>query len=55
MRGDLKSGKDLLLTSIGALADEDFYENIKKFVRKRRTMIHLPSGAIGGLDVLESG
>ncbi|MDR7235409.1 aspartate dehydrogenase [Neobacillus drentensis] len=50
----LASGKDLVLTSIGALADEDFYKNIEEICRESGAMIHLPSGAIGGLDVLKA-
>jgi aspartate dehydrogenase len=50
----LKSGKDLVLSSVGALADVNFYQNLEGICRKSSTKIHLPSGAIGGLDVLKA-
>lgn len=50
----LESGKDLVLSSVGALANLDFYQNIEKICREKGTKIYLPSGAIGGLDVLKA-
>jgi aspartate dehydrogenase len=50
----LKSGKDLVLSSVGALADVNFYQNLEGICRESSTKIHLPSGAIGGLDVLKA-
>ncbi|MGE7768118.1 aspartate dehydrogenase [Peribacillus sp. NPDC096540] len=50
----LKSGKNLLLSSIGVMADADYEDNIIRLCRKNNVNIFLPSGAIGGLDVLKS-
>ncbi|MFD4819224.1 aspartate dehydrogenase [Peribacillus butanolivorans] len=50
----IKSGKNLLLSSIGVMADAAYEDNIKRLCRKNNVNIFLPSGAIGGLDVLKS-
>lgn len=50
----LASGKDLVLSSVGALCDMDFIEHLKEICKSNGTKIHLPSGAIGGLDVLKA-
>ncbi|OIK14997.1 aspartate dehydrogenase [Bacillus sp. MUM 116] len=50
----LESGKDLVLSSVGALADLDFYQKLEKICLEKGTKIYLPSGAIGGLDVLKA-
>lgn len=50
----LESGKDLVLSSVGALADRPFYHKIEGVCLKNGTRVHLPSGAIGGLDVLKA-
>jgi len=52
--GILASGKDLVVSSVGALADVDFYKKIEEICRESGAKIHLPSGAIGGLDVLKA-
>lgn len=50
----LSSKKSMMLMSVGALADEKFFDKIKKVAEKKRVKIYLPSGAIGGLDALKS-
>lgn len=50
----LESGKDLLLSSIGVMADAAFEESAREICEKQNVSISLPSGAIGGLDVLKS-
>ncbi len=50
----LESGKDLLLSSIGVMADAAFEESAREICEKQNVSIFLPSGAIGGLDVLKS-
>jgi aspartate dehydrogenase len=50
----VKSGKDIVLSSVGALADVNFYQSLEGICRENSTKIHLPSGAIGGLDVLKA-
>lgn len=50
----LEAGKDLVLSSVGALADFHFYQTLEGICHSKGTRIILPSGAIGGLDVLKS-
>lgn len=50
----LNSKKSLMVMSVGAFADENFFNEIKKIAEKNRVKIYLPSGAIGGLDALKS-
>ena len=50
----LCKGINVVLLSIGALADEDYYEHIKKICIKHNVKIHLASGAIYGLQVLRT-
>lgn len=47
--------KDLLLISVGALANTTLLEALQLITKREQTKIYLPSGAIGGLDVLRSG
>ncbi len=48
----LKNGSSIVTLSIGALADEVFYEEVQSTAREYKTRVHLVSGAIGGFDVL---
>lgn len=48
----LDAGCDLLITSIGALADDSFLKRIREKAEKAGCKILLPSGAIGGIDAL---
>ncbi|MGG0846535.1 aspartate dehydrogenase [Peribacillus simplex] len=50
----LKSGRNLLLSSIGVMANAAFEEQSNQICKKNKVNIFLPSGAIGGLDVLKS-
>lgn len=50
----LANNKDLILSSIGAFKDIEFLEQMKAVARKHKQHIYLPSGAIGGLDILQS-
>lgn len=50
----LKNGCSLIPLSIGALADENFRQKVEELARKHWVKVHLPSGAIGGLDVLHT-
>jgi aspartate dehydrogenase len=50
----LEGGKDLLLSSIGVMANAAFEENAREICLKNNVGVYLPSGAIGGLDVLKS-
>jgi aspartate dehydrogenase len=44
--------RDLIALSIGALVDEAFYAGLKARAEAHGRHVHLPSGAIGGLDAL---
>src|SRR5699024_8968368 len=46
--------KDAVVISIGALAKLDFLEETKKIAAEHGTNIHLPAGAIGGLDLVQN-
>lgn len=48
----LRSGVELVLLSIGALADPSFRAEAERAALEGNTHIHLASGAIGGFDVL---
>lgn len=46
--------KDVIIVSIGALADQQFLQNLYNRIKKFNKQVHLPSGAIGGLDLLQN-
>ena len=46
--------KDLLLISIGALVDSVFYKELQSIAKLKGTKVYLPSGAIGGLDIVKA-
>ncbi|THE13428.1 aspartate dehydrogenase [Bacillus timonensis] len=46
--------KDVVLISIGALADEALLTELSTLVKEYKNVVHLPSGAIGGLDLLQN-
>ncbi|MEH7249438.1 aspartate dehydrogenase [Neobacillus niacini] len=50
----LSSGKDIVLSSVGALSDLDYTQSLEEICRRHGTKIYLPSGAIGGLDILKA-
>ncbi len=50
----LSAGCSIVTLSIGALADDDFYEEVKGVAAKSGTRIYLASGATGGFDVLRT-
>lgn len=50
----LSKRKDLVVISVGALVDPKLYERLSEMCRQLGTRILLPSGAIGGLDVIHS-
>lgn len=51
----LSAGKDLVILSVGALADRPFRDRITALAREKGRRIHIPSGAILGLDNLKVG
>lgn len=46
--------KDAVLISVGALADETLLSEIMDLSSEYQHNIHLPSGAVGGLDLLQN-
>jgi aspartate dehydrogenase len=50
----LAGGADLLVISVGALADPDFEERLERAARRSGRRVHLASGAIAGLDAISA-
>jgi aspartate dehydrogenase len=48
----LRSGSDLVVISVGSLADEDLRQQLERAAEDGGSRIILPSGAIGGIDAL---
>ena len=51
----LENGKNILILSVGALSDSYFRKTLIEKARKSGRKIHIPSGAIMGLDNLKVG
>ena len=50
----LRKGVNLVIISIGAFADLDFYAQVQQAAKESGAKVHLASGAIGGFDVLQT-
>ena len=50
----LSSGADLIPLSCGAFADQQLLEQVKACAAEHGTRVHIPSGAIGGFDVMQT-
>lgn len=50
----LKKGKDMIVMSIGAFMDKEFYNEVLKIAKENNAKIHLPSGAVVGLDGIKA-
>lgn len=50
----LSSNCNFAVLSIGAFADEEFYNKVKETAIQNNTKVHIASGAIGGFDVLRT-
>ena len=48
----LQSGTDLMVISIGALADAELHDRLKDAAKQSGRQILLPAGAIGAVDAL---
>lgn len=48
----VENGINLIPLSVGAFADGDFYKKIKEKALENNSRVHIPSGAVGGFDVL---
>lgn len=50
----LSAGVSLVVLSIGAFADADFYAQVSKAAADHGAKVHIASGAVGGFDVLRT-
>ncbi|EGO63875.1 aspartate dehydrogenase domain-containing protein [Acetonema longum] len=50
----LNAGSNLVVLSIGAFADREFYERIKNTAARNKRRVYIASGAVGGFDVLRT-
>lgn len=50
----LRAGCDLMVLSVGAFADEAFYRSLRETAQAQGRKVHVPSGAIGGFDLMRS-
>jgi aspartate dehydrogenase len=50
----LEAGKDMMVMSVGALADRDFLAELLQAAAKRGCRIYVPTGAIAGIDAIRS-
>lgn len=50
----LRNGTSVITLSIGALADETFYQEVTETAKANGTRIYIASGATGGFDVLRT-
>ena len=50
----LGHGIDMIVMSVGALMDFDFYHELESLAKDNDAKIHLPSGAIVGLDGIKA-
>ena len=50
----LEHGKDMIIMSIGAFMDMEFYTEVLKIAKENDAKIHLPSGAVVGLDGIKA-
>lgn len=50
----LNSGCDFILVSIGSLADDELYSNLRNTAEKNGKHLYIPNGAIGGFDLMRT-
>lgn len=50
----LRSGRNLIALSVGAIADGDFLQELTVLAERHNCRVFLPSGAIGALDALSA-
>ena len=49
----LRSGANFIPASVGALADPEFFNTLKTAAKESGSKLFIPSGAIGGLDLMQ--
>jgi len=54
MKMVLENDRDLMISSIGVFKDDEVLHEVKKASHKHSKYVYLPSGAIGGLDLLQA-
>ncbi len=50
----IKSNKNLMILSVGALVDQKLYKSLLNLAKEKSKKIYIPSGAICGIDALKS-
>lgn len=50
----LSEGRDMIVMSIGAFMDYEFYQEVERIAKENNAKVHLPSGAIVGLDGIKA-
>ena len=50
----LNEGIDMIIMSIGAFMDTDFYSEVLNISKENNARVHLPSGAVVGLDGIKA-
>jgi aspartate dehydrogenase len=50
----LEAGKDVMVMSVGALADKDLLAELMQVASKKDSRIYVPTGAIAGIDAIRS-
>ncbi|MEW6222445.1 MAG: aspartate dehydrogenase [Candidatus Hadarchaeota archaeon] len=50
----LRSGKDLMVMSVGAFSDEKLLKSVTAAAKKTARKVHIPSGAIIGIDGIKA-
>ncbi|MEM3095267.1 MAG: aspartate dehydrogenase [Nitrososphaera sp.] len=53
-RAILEAGKDMMVMSVGALADRNLLAELLQVVAKKGCRIYVPTGAIAGIDAIRS-
>ncbi|HXT83419.1 MAG TPA: aspartate dehydrogenase [Verrucomicrobiae bacterium] len=54
IKGILQKGKDMMIMSIGVFSDHEIFEDIQNIIESKYNNVFLPSGAIGGIDIIRS-
>jgi aspartate dehydrogenase len=50
----LENGKDMMIMSVGALGDDSLRDRLFSLAKEKGSSIYIPSGAIGGADLVSS-
>lgn len=50
----LEAGVEMMLMSVGALVDADFLAHLLELARRSNLQLHVPSGAVGGIDIVKA-